>query len=230
MRGGAMVFQVALGPMLMKQNPVWGPSPAHLTWARLLLVRRLLQPNPTFLAFPQDTGVPASVCSATLSPRPLTCLRIWTQFPLRVCPHISTYWLTLPPQKGSLGLSGGVHVFPVPYSPSAFRTSHTKNGSQHKMQREGLYFAKQNVVSTDLGMIQQEWSSSHLTKQVISLVALLTLRGARVATCWAGTGDTVHGTKGSVDVISSRGQRTQEASLGVGGADKGLQRKLFSPH
>lgn len=106
MRGGAMVFQVALGPMLMKQNPVWGPSPAHLTWARLLLVRRLLQPNPTFLAFPQDTGVPASVCSATLSPRPLTCLRIWTQFPLRVCPHISTYWLTLPPQKGSLGLSG----------------------------------------------------------------------------------------------------------------------------
>lgn len=51
-----------------------------------------------------------------------------------------------------------------------------------------------------------------------------------MATCWAGTGDTVHGTKGFADVISLRGWRTQEASLGVSGADKTLQRKLFSPH
>lgn len=70
---------------------------------------------------------------------------------------------------------------------------------------------------------------SHQT-EVMCLVTLLTLREGPMATCWAGTGDTVHGTKGFADVISPRGWRTQEASLGVSGADKTLQRKLFSPH
>lgn len=61
MGGGPMVFvsSCTWADVNEIEPCVWGPSPAHLTWARLLLVRRRPLPNPTFLAFPRDTGVPA---------------------------------------------------------------------------------------------------------------------------------------------------------------------------
>lgn len=70
---------------------VWGPSPAHLTWARLLLVRRRPLPNPTFLAFPRDTGVPALCAQPRWPPDSLLALESGLSVPsvsAPISPHV----------------------------------------------------------------------------------------------------------------------------------------------